>query len=166
MSYFLFGSLTTDPSQMKDNDLAWRIADAASASRLFVLLGPNVHQRVVLDILRARSLLADGHLPLVLTRSPLCDTSEELLADYIASEDEPGSAGNSLNRVGEWLQAVLKVPGIREVHLLTSDGFDDVFTELQARADQLADVVMARIQEEGDVPSLSIRLVPPAMNIR
>jgi hypothetical protein len=166
MSYFLFGSLTTEPSQKESDDLAWRLADAASSLRLFVLLGPNIHQHVVLDILRTRGLLTDKHLPLLLTRSPLCDTSEELLADYIAAEDEPGSVISSLNRVSDWLRAVLLIPSVCEVHLLISDGFDDAFTELEAGTDQLAAVVMARVQEEGDVPSLSIRLVPPGREIQ
>lgn len=162
MSYFLFGAITIEPSQEKDGDLVWRIADAAASSRLYLLLGPNVHQKVVLDMLRSQGLVDEGHLPLLLTWSAICNTSEELLADYEATEGELRSTRKNLNRVSEWLQAVLKIPGVLGIHLLASDGFNDEFAELQIPADQLADVVMARIKEEGDVPSLSIRVVPSA----
>ena len=162
MSYFLFGSLTTDSSPQNDDDLAWRVAAAATSARLYVLLGPNVHQPPVRDMLRSKDLFDDDHLSLLLTHSPLCDTSEELLGDYEyeMAKDLPPSARDTFNRVSEWIRHVFRIAEIRGIRLLMTEGFDDSFDEVQISVDQLTDTVMAKIEEEGEIPSLSIQIMP------
>ncbi len=162
MSYFLFGAISTASSLQDEDNLAWRVAVAAMSARLFILLGPNLHQRPVLDVLESRGVVRKGYMPLLLTSSPLCDTSEELLADYQAAEDTPQSARSTFGRVTEWVRDVLRIPEVSGICLLTSDGFDTSFDEVEVPVDQLTDTVMARIEQEGDVPALCVHLVPSA----
>ncbi len=159
MSYFLFGAITTDSSLRDDNELAWRVAVAAASERLFILLGPNLHQKPVLDVLESRGLVGSGYMPLLLTRSPLRETSEELLADYHPTESHPQSARSTFVHVSEWVRYVLLIPEVRGICLFTSDGFDDCFDEFETSVDQLTDTMMSRIEKEGDVPSLCVHII-------
>ena len=162
MSYFLFGALTTDSSLRDESELAWRVAAAATAARLFILLGPNAHPPPIWDMLRSRGLIENSHLPLLLTWSPLCNTSEELLADYQyqVAQGLPPTARDTFNRVSEWIRHVFRITEIRGIRLLMTDSCDDSFDEFQVTVDQLTDTVIAKLEEDGDIPSLSIQIMP------
>lgn len=160
MSYFLYGSLFVGDSAEVGDALVWQVVKSANAFGLFVLLGPNMRQAPVLDVLRSQGALGEGCVPLLLTASPMCDTSEELLGDYQAVGEGPRGTRKALKRVGEWLRDALQLPSVRGIRLFTSDGFDDRFTELQVLPDEFADAVMAMIEEQEDVPSLCIRVLP------
>ena len=110
-------------------------------------------------MLHARGFADNKYLPLLLTGSPLCNTSHELLADYWGAQDRPQSAKSNLGRVREWCRNVLQIPCVGGIHLFTVDGYDIDFEELRVSIDQLADAMMTEIEEEGDIPSLYMQLL-------
>jgi hypothetical protein len=160
MSYFLYGALDIDSDSVDVTDLAWRVSAVASASRLFVLLGSNVHQKPVLDVLQARGLLGHGYIPFFLSASPICDTSEELFAKDVASTEGPKAVGGGVGGVSDWLCGIAGLRAIRAVHVFTADGFDDKFDEVRVSARQFFALVIARIEADGELPSLCVRIFP------
>ncbi len=65
MSYFLFGSLRlSDRSLALSDKFALKLASAGADCRLYVLVGGNVWQKPVVDVLRDHhQLYADGSHP-------------------------------------------------------------------------------------------------------
>lgn len=162
MSYFLFGVVRlVGPAEGEFDEFGWQMVGAGSEVRLFVLVGPNVMQPPVRDILREQDLLGPHDIPFMVTTSPLRETSHELISpNHVAGGDLRG-VRDSLGRVGKWIDRVAKLRGVRGIQLFTSEGYDTSFDECESTPADLANVILERLEGEGDVPSLRIHVTPP-----
>lgn len=159
MSYFLFGALTLESSIKENGELAWKVAECAISSRLFILMGPNLHQNSVLEMLRAHGLLTEFHLPFLLTGAPQLNTSEELLGNFHLSPDNSESIENSLNRMKQWVKKIASIQGIKGLNIFLVDGSDTDFENLHVSSKQLSELIISKIRMDGEIPSLRIQVV-------
>lgn len=161
MSYFLFGTVRLAEAAGELDELGWQMVGAGSEVRLFVLVGPNVVQPPVRDILGEHNLLGDQDVPFMVTSSPLRDTSDELISPYQVAGGDLRLVRDSLVRVGKWLERVSSHRGVRGIQLFTSEGYDTSFAESESSPADLADQIMERLEGEGGVPSLWIHVTLP-----
>ena len=161
MSHFVFGSIQRselgEPGDAHD-EFAWQLVRTAFDAHVFALVGANVTQRPVLDVLREHGLLGHNDVPFLLTASPARDTSDELISPY--QESEPDSHGilESLRHIGDWLGRISGLPTVGSIHLFTSEGYDVVFAESSSPPSSIAKLLMHRIEDAGEVPSMWIRV--------
>lgn len=162
MSYFLFGVVRlAGLTEGELDEFGWRMVGAGSELRLFVLVGPNVTQPPVRDILREFDQLGGDHVPFMLTTSPLRDTSHELISPNQVAGGDLRVVRDSLGRVGTWLERVSGLAGVRGIQLFTSEGYDTSFAESESSPAGLAEQVMERLEGKWDLPSLRIHVTLP-----
>jgi hypothetical protein len=162
MSYFLFGVVRfVDKADEELDEFSWQIVGAGSDLRVFVLVGPNVMQPPVRDILRERDLLGADCLAFMVTGSPLRDTSHELISPCREDGGDLIDIRESLGRVGTWLERLSRFQGVLGIQLFTSEGYDTNFAECESSPAGIVDEIMRRLEGEGDVPSLRIHVTLP-----
>lgn len=156
MSYFLFGAIEfVAVGEVNQDEAAWRACEVGVEVRLSALLGPNVRQGSVRDVLIAQALTGGEHLPFLLTASPFRDTSEELLLPNGWPNDSDGLL-RLMGRVERWIGALLEVNGVERVVLFICEGYDDEFVELDSCVSEFADRVLAQIDDPAWLPSVRV----------
>lgn len=156
MSCFVFGALRPTASTA---EAAWAATRAAVDEGVGLLMGCNVHQPPVLQVLQERNLTASGALVFLVTDSPISDNTEELVSPFRELGDIREIVGPGVARIGRWLERIRPVAR-GEIHVFLMEGYDDGVEEIGLSAPAFAETITARIAERGDLPSLWVRIEP------
>lgn len=138
MSYFLFGQLCFETPTSQEN-VATRILERA---HVFGLVAVSAEEPRLLQEMRAGPV----DFPFFLRMKTTDDTSEPLLM----SADEASIASS----IAAWILAALQTPGLQEVQVWLTDGYNDYFVERQCKSSTLTAVLTELMTKELQPSSL------------
>lgn len=159
MSYFVFGimNFTKQLEEEGENNLAFQVAERASATRLHVQLGYNIWHTEVWEVLGVEPRAVRGvGLPFLLTDSPILDTSEELVSPWyvdVAGWGEWSPFRGSLERIGKFFLSLSKVSEIKDLVVYFGQGVDTSYEDIQVKVEQFTEVAFAFFRKAEDIAS-------------
>lgn len=161
MSHFLFGTFDLSDGHNFDlPQLSFELCQIGCRHDVFLAFTPLSKGHDVMTMLTDNGLAVAEQLPFVVTRSPIHDTSDELISPYRVVIDYSAN----IRLVGDRLHNVFKDAStiLTEFHasLLVSEGYDVGFNKIQISINNLTDVLVEHLAREDDVPSLWMDIRP------
>lgn len=153
MSYFLFGFLDLDDGPMEATALARVrvLAEHSAGTAGFCAKLSDPAEQSLLGKMRG-PYSPENSLPFFLTKTPVEDTSESLLAP---SPNGIRDSVPSVVAVGDWISGIFAAKqGVKRVRIWFADGFDVDFEQHTSSADQLARIYERRLLEAKDIPAM------------
>ncbi len=121
------------------------------------MLSYNIKQDNVAEMLLKFGITNTTATPFLITASPMEDTSDTLISPY---NNAPAVIFDNFRRIEGWISRVLRQPGVEAILLFLTEGYDTEFEEIQIRSGELASVVISKIKEYEDIPSLKLSVAP------
>lgn len=161
MSYLTFGEFVfrerLDSAHLQA--LSWRLLKYGVDRDVCLLLGCNIPQRIVFEMLGVqKSDPFTAALPFLATASPLDDTSDALLSPYT----RVGPSGTDVHGIGRVLQhfqevfaAALGEGVVRTITFFITEGFDTDFTPVFTGVGEFQRIAADMLRDNGTWPSAS-----------
>jgi len=160
MSCFLAGkvSFKSALSERAQTDLGFRLVQLATGERLGIQLGLAIVQPIIFEILGSERALREDALAFHVTDSPAWNTSDAIVRkyapEYPEQEEPDGPLRQRLQRVERFLCAAVGLPGVHEITLVLSLGYDASYEEEIIEASQFVERAERRYEDVVDVPNV------------
>ncbi|WHI46256.1 hypothetical protein [Microbulbifer sp. VAAF005] len=162
MSYFSFGEIFFDSPEHDVISVSFELVQLALSSNLYVLLGCNIPQKVVFEMLDKERQLFNDSMPFLLTATPLSDVSDELISPYALVEDDDSCQSSSLfsgiNKIRSFLEGVIKVAEVEAVDIYFSEGYAEEFNVQSGKPDEVYQYLSGECEKNGDMPQVKFTL--------
>lgn len=154
MSYFAFGLVETNAAGADAHASAvLTMQRCAAAAGLAVALGGEREPSLLSEMRGAFS--AEAAIPFLCLAKPEDDTSDRLISPHLLGVE--GACAGALV-VAEWVGCVIREAAVARVMVWFTEGFDDAFERHDCGAEDAAGLLVARIRQENDVPSILLSI--------
>ena len=161
MSYFVFGSIAFGENRddEKLDDKAWRIVRRGIKNNIFVLVTPNIPQKIVHEMIDEQEADVKSDIRFLITASPMCDTTHSLISPPYLGEEGLKIVYKNLALISKWVNEMFKYDGVARMSLYLTEGYDDSFKKSKIKAKDLYAALHNEVDEYGDIPSLALEIV-------
>jgi hypothetical protein len=155
MSYFVFGTVRFVGAAAPVQE---RLRDAGQSAGIHVLLGTEIPQEIIFEMLGRRP--EPGSLAFMLTAAPGDDTSHDLVSPFARGGIDGALAG--IKKVAEWVQVVRANNDVSSMRVWMTEGYENAFTDVVCAPRDFERVIGAHVQRTADIPSLRIAVLAVA----
>lgn len=154
MSYFTFGlvELTLGSEEGDAHARALLAMHQCASSAGLAVAQRRESEPSLLSQMRG-TFSAETAIPFLCVAQSADDTSDRLISPHLLGV---GGACVGVRAVFKWAGCLIREATVSNIRIWFTEGFDDAFEFHECHANEAAELMVKRIQEEGDVPSLLV----------
>jgi hypothetical protein len=154
MSHFIIGSLAVKTASAC-TEVEAQLIELADTFGLTVGLSPATWEQLQLDVISCAGL-AQRKTDVVFELLAPSGTADELISPYVLVDQWPKSLQRTFDGIAGLANGLLLGGPVDEVSIVFSEGYDTSYPVIAVSCESLAEILLKKFDECGEVPSLRI----------